>query len=163
MQIADFNRQMAHLLDLVEVLQAEMRDFKAYFTPFLDLYVVFGTASFAATFLLLAKWTCWLELIATLISGTVGMSNMLYSLCAGATYELVSRKIYLMLQPLLANELSLLSPSVVRRIQLICVHLSKLENRAVVVLGNFPLNYGSLTSILGWIVTGNLLIKRFAV
>lgn len=163
MPTPDFNRQMARLLDLVEVLQCEMRDFKVYFTPFLNLYLVFTTTCYIyiTTFLLVDKPSNLMEVLSSYSLGIIVMWNLFFSLCTGAICEQVWRKIYSKLLALMADESNLLDESLVRRMQLICVHLTKLENRAFVVLGNFPIDFSFLTTILGWIITGNLIVKRF--
>lgn len=49
--------------------------------------------------------------------------------------------------PLMINELRLLDERVVRRAQKIIGHLSVIENRSFIILGNVPLSFGSMTSV----------------
>lgn len=160
-QIAQFNRQVAHLVDLVEVLISELRDMKSFFTGHLNIYLIFGTACFAVTFSLFARSKTSNEVALAFAAGAAGVAPMLFSLSTGAIAEKSSRLLYLSMRPLLVNELQLLDPRLVARMELVCEHLEPLENRSFVVLGNFSLTFSSLTSILGWIITGNLLIQRF--
>lgn len=60
----------------------------------------------------------------------------------------------------MANELRLIDPEVVRQIQKICDHLNRIESRSFTILGFLPLTFGSMTNLLGWIATGNLLLQR---
>lgn len=45
------------------------------------------------------------------------------------------------------NELNLIEIPVVRRLQKVCNHLAEKENRSFVVLGAFPLDFGSVASV----------------
>lgn len=45
------------------------------------------------------------------------------------------------------NELSLIELPLVRQLQRVCNHLAEKENRSFVVLGSFPLTFGSVASV----------------
>lgn len=47
----------------------------------------------------------------------------------------------------MANELNLIKDPIRVRIDKICNNLAGIENRSIVVLGNIPLTFGSLTSV----------------
>lgn len=59
----------------------------------------------------------------------------------------------------MVNEMRLIDDEVVRQLRSICDHLSQIENRSFIVLGSIPLTFGSMTSIIGWVATGNVLIQ----
>lgn len=45
------------------------------------------------------------------------------------------------------NELNLVEPSVILRLQHLCNHLVLVENRSFVMLGRMPLTFGFMTSV----------------
>lgn len=57
------------------------------------------------------------------------------------------RRIYHNLIPLMVNESNVVDAKIVSKVQQVSDHLSRIENRSFLVLGNFPLTFGSMTSV----------------
>lgn len=54
---------------------------------------------------------------------------------------------YKSLIPLLSNELKMMNAETVIKLTKICNYLAAIENRAFLLLGTFPLTFGSMTSV----------------
>lgn len=47
----------------------------------------------------------------------------------------------------MVNESTIVEPDIIDKLQRVSDHLSRIENRSFIVLGNFPLTFGSMTSV----------------
>lgn len=59
------------------------------------------------------------------------------------------RDIHRALAPFMTNEIKLIDYNIVRRTQKVCVHLACIKNRSLMLMGVFPLTFGSLVPVSG--------------
>lgn len=184
-KIVEFNENINYLLILIRVLQEEQVDMKLHFTWNLNLAVFAGTIGLSIASYMFYHCESFHQLLVTTIATYTIVLPLAVSLFMGATGEIAFRKIALKLRPLMINELRFVDTNTVLKLQRIYSHLSLIENRSIMILGNLPLTFGSLISvstlfkynrlitsnqllikiyshnqIIGWIASCNLLFQR---
>lgn len=175
--VVHFNENIDYLLDLIEVIQFELSDHKRFFTLLLDVNVIFGTLGCSISIGVFAEASDTIGYVVTFMAFMSFLTPMLFSLSIGASSEAAVSiatdrlvfyyeysqtdiltylplrmhdqliAVYRRLRPLLVDELEFLSSQVATRLFKICSDLVHSENRSFIVLGNFPLSFGSLASV----------------
>lgn len=169
--VSEFNKNLSHLLNLVEILHMELEDLREFFGNFLNVCIIFGCFATTISFPLLLSMSPPVEEVdfwrhragfhLALSSCFIGFVPMVYALAVGASCERSSCRVCRKLTALALDELRLVERNLHRRLQRQAAFLARLENRTFIVLGNYPLTFTSLTTILGWIFSGTLLVQKF--
>lgn len=168
-EIKYMNENLEYLLDLIEVLQHEFKDYKTFFTNTIDMNLIFGIVSISLSISMVLKST---EINSTLLAigaGSASIFPLLWSLFIGAASELAVsitfetspvhsssitnrsllkfKNVYRTISTLMVDELGIFERRLVRRILKLCQNFADSHNRSFVIFGNCPLSFGSLTSV----------------
>lgn len=160
-ELEQFNHNIEYVTNLIGLLQSEQTDLKSHFTWNLNLSILSGTLGLSLAFTLLVQSKSIPYMIVCINFSITLLVTLAISLFMGAASERGFKLLHKTMEPLMANELGLISMPVVSELQKVYHHLSAIEHRSFMLLGNIPLTFGSLTSITGWIATCNLLLHRF--
>lgn len=166
-----YNENLDYLVDLIEVLRCEFRDLQSFYSTFLNITIIFSTVGLSVALAIIINATDLTSTVLGILGGIANLLPMMVTLSIGATsegivsdkssnisgpIEIISnlnlshiqfRRIYRTILPLMVNELRLIEPKVKVRMDKSCEDLAQIENRSFVIFGNFPLTFGSLTSV----------------
>lgn len=146
-QVIEFNENIKYLLIIIRVLHQEHNDLRAHFTWSLNLSVLAGTVGLSIASSLFYNSVSFHQNMSTSFGTATIVLPLLVSLFMGATSEICFRNITRRIRYLMVNELRLVSVDNVKKLQKVYSHLSMIENRSFMILGNLPLTFGSLTSV----------------
>lgn len=146
-QLIEFNENIRYLLNLVKVLQNEQTDLRTHFTWSLNSSVIAGTVGLSMASSALYDSNSLQESLTIFMPVFAIILPLFFSLFMGASSEGSFLKITETIRPLMVNELKLVDETIVENLRGIYQHLSAIENRSFMILGNLPLTFGSLTSV----------------
>lgn len=86
-RIETFNDNIRYIIDLIGILQNELNDLKMFFTLYLNLNIIFGTAGSIITFTILANSRGFHQGLMAVSVSMVTIAPLVFALFIGATSE----------------------------------------------------------------------------
>lgn len=148
--LQQFNENISYILDLIQMFQATLIDYKLFFTQclgYLNINMIFGTASFSLSITLFLNATSFYEASTTLATCIASILPMLWAIAVGTASEYAFLMVYRQLLPVMVNELRLIEPEVIKRVSNLCNLLVQNENRSFIIFGFYPICLGTLMEV----------------
>lgn len=168
-EIKYMNENLEYLMELVEVLQYELQDYKTFFTTTINMHLIFGIVSISVSMSMVLKSTDINSTLLAVMAGSASIFPLLWSLFIGAASELAVsitfegspvhpdlitnklllkfKNVYRTMSTLMVDELGIFERHLIRRTLKLCQNFGDSHNRSFVIFGNCPLSFGSLTSV----------------
>lgn len=159
-QIHILNMNIELLNELSVLVLQEFYDIKKYFTSFLNLEILLRVLAIMFAVMAIFEELNWLELGFVVVNCNTAAMPIAIVLIMAALIEGELRSICKYLDLILTAQQRLVSVDNQRRTMLMADHLSTESNRCFVILGNFSLSLGSVISVVAWIATGVVMMRR---